>query len=118
MKLFMCPLFGLDAMPDMSYTQMSLKNWVGKVMKRTEKKSGKFPNNFDVTAKASDEVIEDANHDQVVWNAEDEEESSESPGEDRDKTMITMWDAVIQPKEFGSTVCPDDYSKKVSNSDA
>ena len=85
----------------------------GTVLKRTEKKSGKFPNNFDVTDKASDEVIEDANYDQVVWNAKDEEESSESPVEDRDKTMTRMWDAVTQPKEFGFAVGQDEYIKKV-----
>ena len=28
MKLFMCHLFELDALSDMSYTQMSLQNWV------------------------------------------------------------------------------------------
>ena len=28
-KLFLCPLFELDAPLDMSYTQVSLQNWVG-----------------------------------------------------------------------------------------
>ena len=28
-KLFMCPLFGLDDLLDMSYTQVSIQNWVG-----------------------------------------------------------------------------------------
>ena len=66
----------------------------GTVLKRTKKKSGKFPNNFDVTDNARGEVIEDANYDRVVWNVEDEEESSESPVEDRDKTMTTTWDVM------------------------
>ena len=46
---------------------------------------------------------------EVVWNVEDEEGSSESPVEDRDKTITTMWDAVTQTKEFGFAVGQDDY---------
>ena len=30
----------------------------------------------------------------MVWNGEDEEESSESPVEDRDKTMTATWDVM------------------------
>ena len=66
----------------------------GTSLKRTKKKNGKFFNNVHVTDNASSEVIEDANHDRVVWNAEDEEESSESPVEERDKTMTATWDVM------------------------
>ena len=43
---------------------------------------------------ASSEATEDPNHDRVVWNVEDEEESPESPVEDRDKTITTTWDVM------------------------
>ena len=46
----------------------------GTVLKRTKKKSGKFPSNSDINDNASGEIIEYANYDRVVWNAENEEE--------------------------------------------
>ena len=46
----------------------------GTVLKRTTKKSGKYPNNYDVKNNASSEVIKDVNFDLVDWHVEDEED--------------------------------------------
>ena len=43
----------------------------GTVLKRTTKKSGKFPNNYVVKNNTSSEVIKDVNFDQVDWYIED-----------------------------------------------
>ena len=48
----------------------------GTVLKRTTKKSGKFPNNYDVKNNASSEVIKDVNFDLVDWHVEDEEDTT------------------------------------------
>ena len=46
----------------------------GIVMKRTTKKSGKFPNNYDVKNKANSEIVRDVNFDQVDWHLDDEDD--------------------------------------------
>ena len=48
----------------------------GTVLKRTTKKSGKFPNDYDVKNNASSEVIKDVNFDLVDWHIEDEEDTT------------------------------------------
>ena len=43
----------------------------GTVLRRTTKKTGKFPNNFDVRDNASNKVMKDVNFDRVHWYIED-----------------------------------------------
>jgi hypothetical protein len=45
----------------------------GTVLKRTTKKSGKFPNNYDVKKNDNSEIIKDVNFDVVDWHVDDEE---------------------------------------------
>ena len=43
----------------------------GTILKRTTKRNGKFPNNFDVKINASRKVIRDVNFDAVEWHMDD-----------------------------------------------
>ena len=49
----------------------------GTVLRRTTKKTGKYPNNLDVRNNANNEVMRDVNFDQVEWHVEDEKDNTD-----------------------------------------
>ena len=48
----------------------------GTVLRRTTKKNGRYPNNYDVKNNANDEILKDVNFDVVDWHLNDEEDTA------------------------------------------